>query len=194
ATPVKTELVTDDSFSDTLNHYEVQTTPNFSGEAYLIIGTRRIDTDAASRFYIKDVKLEEGVTSTAWSPSPNDSLERYSEIKTTAENISLTVSKKVGEDEIISKINQSAEKISIDADKVNISGSTINIGSNPAVTSLKKENTLNTVRGTNLIKNGDFWNGNGSRFFDTHVVSNAEVSGRITNPSFGRGWFRMQRS
>lgn len=43
-----------------------------------------------------------------------------SEIKQTTDNITSTVSKKVGNDEIISKINQSSEKITIDANKISL--------------------------------------------------------------------------
>ncbi len=43
-----------------------------------------------------------------------------SEIKQTTDSISSTVSKKVGNDEIISKINQSAENIQIDANKISL--------------------------------------------------------------------------
>lgn len=45
-----------------------------------------------------------------------------SEIKQTTDNITSTVSKKVGKDEIISQINQSAEKVCISADKIDING------------------------------------------------------------------------
>lgn len=44
------------------------------------------------------------------------------EIKQTTDSISSTVSEKVGKDEIISSINQSAESIKINANKVNITG------------------------------------------------------------------------
>lgn len=43
-------------------------------------------------------------------------------IKMSTENITLEVSKKVGADEIISKINQSAENIDIEAGKINLNG------------------------------------------------------------------------
>lgn len=46
-------------------------------------------------------------------------------LKVTASEISTTVSKKVGNNEIISKINQSAESVKISANKVNIEGATI---------------------------------------------------------------------
>ncbi len=48
-----------------------------------------------------------------------------SALKVTASEISTTVSRKVGKDEIISKINQSAEQIKISASKVNIEGAAI---------------------------------------------------------------------
>lgn len=59
----------------------------------------------------------------------NQKLEGYSTteemnaaIQITADGINSEVSKKVGEDEIISKINQSAETVTIDAEKINING------------------------------------------------------------------------
>lgn len=48
-----------------------------------------------------------------------------SKITQTAEKINSEVSKKVGNDEIISKINQSAEKITISASKINIDGKAV---------------------------------------------------------------------
>ena len=48
-----------------------------------------------------------------------------SQIKQTAESISSEVSKKVGSDEIISKINQSPESISIEARKINLRGTIV---------------------------------------------------------------------
>ena len=52
-----------------------------------------------------------------------------SSITQTAEEINLEVSKKVGDDEIISKINQSAEEIQIDANKISLEGKEINLSS-----------------------------------------------------------------
>lgn len=45
---------------------------------------------------------------------------QYSNIKQTTDNITSVVGKKVGNNEIISKINQSAEQIQIDADKISL--------------------------------------------------------------------------
>lgn len=49
-------------------------------------------------------------------------VEMNSSIEQTAEGINQVVRKKVDENEIISKINQSAEKVEIDADRINING------------------------------------------------------------------------
>ena len=48
-----------------------------------------------------------------------------SQIKQTADSISSEVSKKVGNDEIISKINQSAEAVMIEANKINLKGTIV---------------------------------------------------------------------
>ena len=65
-------------------------------------------------------------------------VEMSSSIKQTAEEINLEVSKKVGENEVISKINQSAEAVGINANKIELSandvlnllaGNTINLSS-----------------------------------------------------------------
>lgn len=48
-----------------------------------------------------------------------------SQIKQTADSISSEVSKKVGNDEIISKINQSAETVMIEANKINLKGTIV---------------------------------------------------------------------
>ena len=49
-----------------------------------------------------------------------NSINQYSQIRQKADEINLEVSKKVGNDEIISKINQSSESISIDANRVSL--------------------------------------------------------------------------
>lgn len=69
------------------------------------------------------VKLEKGNKATDWSPAPEDieqTAKSYTDQK--ADEITQVVSKKVGADEIISKINQTAEKITIDASKLNLTG------------------------------------------------------------------------
>lgn len=57
----------------------------------------------------------------------NNAQSNYSQLQQTANNISSVVSTKVGEDEIISKINQSAEAIQINAEKISLKGKTIKV-------------------------------------------------------------------
>lgn len=73
--------------------------------------------------WVGDLKLGRGNTVTSWCPSSKDYLtetEARSLITQTADGINLVVSKKVGNDEIISKINQSAEEVQIDANKISL--------------------------------------------------------------------------
>lgn len=50
---------------------------------------------------------------------------KFAQLEITADGITSEVSRKVGNDEVISRINQSAEAVKIQADKVNIEGATI---------------------------------------------------------------------
>lgn len=61
-------------------------------------------------------------------------VELNSRIKQTKDEIDLEVSKKVGDDEVISKINQTAEEITIQANKVNIGGMISAINNNTTTT------------------------------------------------------------
>lgn len=83
-------------------------------------------------------KLEDYVTTT----------EMNSSIKQTSKEINLEVSKKVGEDEVISKINQTAEDITIDASRFNING-TVSANGNFKV----------DKNGIMICKNGTFTGG-----------------------------------
>ena len=67
-------------------------------------------------------------------------VELNSTIKQTKDEIDLEVSKKVGNDEVISKINQTAETITIQANKVNIGG----------VISAINNNTTTTINGDKI--------------------------------------------
>lgn len=74
-------------------------------------------------YQFRNLKIEKGNKATDWSPAPEDieqTAKSYTDQK--ADEITQVVSKKVGADEIISKINQTAEKITIDASKLNLTG------------------------------------------------------------------------
>lgn len=58
-----------------------------------------------------------------------DANENYSRLTQTAHEISTEVSKKVGENEVISKINQSAEAVTINANKISLAGKSIDMTS-----------------------------------------------------------------
>lgn len=83
-------------------------------------------------------------------------VEMNSSITQTAEEINLEVKKKVDENEIISKINQSAEKISIEAEKISLSGKTLNLADNMAIVS----NNFNVDKNGNMTcSNANITNG-----------------------------------
>lgn len=83
----------------------------------------------------------------------DDKVEDYnSSITQTAKNISTQVSSKVGNNEIISKINQSAEQITINAGKVNLQGyvTFTNLGGNDNTTVIDgKHLTTGTIGSSN---------------------------------------------
>lgn len=86
--------------------------------------------DATGRVRFRHPKVEIGNVNTDWTPAPEDAkaytdaqiVTTKADIKKTTDSISLEVSKKVGSNEIISKINQTAEKITIAASKINFNG------------------------------------------------------------------------
>src|SRR5699024_1581540 len=112
------------------NHglYSITVTPNFTGEARFLIGGFISGDPKKAWIRISNVKVEKAGNASAYTPSSNDANERWSQITQTTDNISSEVGKKVGNDEIISKINQSAEKVSINADKISITGADIELG------------------------------------------------------------------
>ena len=93
-----------------------------------IIAKYAIQNDYTDIFATK-VEMDSSIEQSAQEIdlSVNKKLEEYStteemksEIKITADEINSEVSKKVGEDEVISKINQSAEQIQINANKISL--------------------------------------------------------------------------
>ncbi len=76
----------------------------------------------------------------------NEQEEKISQVTQTAQGIMTEVSKKVGNDEIISKINQSAEQIQILANKISLEGKEINLTSDKI--------TIDSAN-LNITENGD---------------------------------------
>lgn len=142
-----------------------------------------------SYIYFAQPQLEKGELATSYNPANEDASERWSQLKITTDNITSEVGKKVGNNEIISRINQSSEKVSIDADKISLTA-----GSN---LKLAVDNALRGgSAGVNLIGNTDFWI-NYDDFERTHTVSNTDETVRqsiILNTGFGKGWVRFKRA
>lgn len=111
-------------------------------------------------------------------------VEMNSSITQTAEEINLQVSKKVDENEIISKINQSAERISIEAEKINLSGKILNLADNMAIVS----NNFNVDKKGNMtcssakITGGDIkLDSNGNQVFRVIRDNNTATMSYITD-------------
>ena len=107
-----------------------------------------------------------------------------SEIKQTTDSISSTVSKKVGNDEVISKINQSAETVGINATKINLSaadilnllaGNTINLKSQNIV--ITSDNFSVDSNGNMTCKSATINNGNLTITSDGLIKQVSEDSG-----------------
>ena len=88
--------------------------------------------------------------------------EMYSAITLTATEINSVVATKVGNDEVISKINQSAERVQIEADKISLAGKLINLTS---------DNIVIASTNFNVDKNGNI------------TCSNANITGKVTATS-----------
>ena len=145
--------------------------------------------DIRVRLYGGSTAYEVEVVYTKYAGSFTNLSKTSSMIEQKAEEINSEVSKKVGNDEIISRINQSAEKVSIDADKIDLTA-----GSN---LKLAVDNALRGgSAGVNLIEHTDFWI-NYDDFERTHVVSNTDETLKqsiILNTGFGKGWVRFKRA
>ena len=109
--------------------------------------------------------ITSSVNQTLTNYATNDELEDEvtqlnSTITQTASSINSTVSQKVGKNEVISSINQSAEAVQINANKINLDGKQINLTS---------DNISISSTNFNVDKNGNM------------TCKNANVSGTITS-------------
>lgn len=107
------------------------------------------------------MSIYEGIYDGPYKPYSGDVLyATQAELKVTADGISSEVSKKVGNNEIISKINQSSESIQIQADKVEITGDTVfsAINNDTGTTKIsggKIDATSITIGGSSLATQAD---------------------------------------
>ena len=110
--------------------------------------------------------------------------EMNSAIKVKADAIESTVSKKVGSDEIISKINQSAEKVSINAEKISLNGA-VTANSNFKInTDVSAETKALKITGGSLLIGGNCEITNEGNVF---ALSPKFYSGLYINSDFKMG-------
>ena len=124
------------------------TLKTFENDTYIYIKEYE-GLEYSSKYIIKNDYSEAFATQKGLQ---NAVVEMNSSITQTTEEINLEVSKKVGNDEIISKINQSAEQVTIDANRLNING-TISANGN------FKVDTDGTMSAVNANLSGKFQSG-----------------------------------
>lgn len=136
ATNTKTELQTSirqtaDGFTAELSKQVTETKQYAESAAETAESNAKQDTADKLKDYSTTTEMNTRINATAEGISAEVSrkLQSYSTteqmnsaIKQTADSINTEVSKKVNGDEIISKINQSAENVSIEANKINLNG------------------------------------------------------------------------
>ena len=157
------------------------------------------DTDNKLKAYPTTEEMESKIAQTSnsitlgVSKKLNDYYYTKSEIDITNKEIKSTVSEKVGNDEVISKINQSAEKIQISATKLDLKGyATFSDLSTSGKTTINGDNiTTGTIKSKNYAvdENGNATAGtqinltNGiidSKNFTLDSKGNVNVSGLLT--------------
>lgn len=157
------------------------------------------DTDNKLKAYPTTEEMESKIAQTSnsitlgVSKKLNDYYYTKSEIDITNEGIKSTVSEKVGNDEVISKINQSAEKVQVSATKLDLKGyATFSDLSTSGKTTINGDNiTTGTIKSKNYAvdENGNATAGtqinltNGiidSKNFTLDSKGNVNVSGLLT--------------
>lgn len=133
-------------------------------------------TISGRQIYVHSIKLEEGNKNTGWSPAPDDiatKVEMNTKIEQTAEEINLEVNKKVGNDELCSKISQSADKISLIGNRISISSDNFKLTDNGEVSVKDGSFKVLSSSGTKLM---DF-SGSGIRFYHS---TGYEIGGLVS--------------
>ena len=127
---------------------------------YIKTGTLDADIVQIINLHLKDISDSAGVT-----------------LDATLDGISTEVSKKVGNSEIISKINQSAEKISISADKIEF------VGSTKFSSAIKSDTTISGLSGsvTGLTNSVNSINQSMTQITQTIDGISTEVSKKVGN-------------
>lgn len=136
-----------------------------------------------SAINIKANEITSSVSSTY--ATKNELNTAKSEIKQTTDSITSTVSKKVGNDEVISKINQSAETVSISANKVDLNGYVT--VSNLQTAGKTTINGSNITTGTIDASKATITNINADNIKSGTITGRAITGGTITGTSITNG-------
>lgn len=157
----KTTVIRRIGIDENLNLYELDneivenlqdiSLKTFENDTYIYVKEYE-GLEYSSKYIIKNDYSEAFATQAQQKGLQNAVVEMNSTFTQTAEEITSEVSKKVGNDEIISRINQSAEEVTIDANRLNING-TISANGNFEVT---KDGTLKAINAylSGLLING----------------------------------------
>lgn len=109
-------------------HSEInQTTQEITASVNNRLSNYSTTTQMNAQIQIKANEITNNVSETYETKEGSNT--KYSQLNQRADQISTTVSGKVGNDEIISKINQSAEAVQIQAGKISLDGKNINLTS-----------------------------------------------------------------
>lgn len=112
-------------------------------------------TKHSSRINVLENKITMTVTESNYDSKMKQIAQWQSEYEQTAREITTTVSKKVGNNEIISRINQSAEAVSINASKINLNGyvrvSSLANGTQKVHPDVMKDFGVTTINGGDMV-------------------------------------------
>ena len=143
--------------------------------------------------------ITSSVNQTLKNYATNDELEDEvtelnSTITQTASSINSTVSQKVGKNEVISSINQSAEAVQINADKINLDGKQINLTSDNISISSNNFNvdTNGNMSCNNATMNNAIIDGGSIKLVDTSGVGDEfQITSDSYKLMFGASIFSM---
>ena len=141
-------------------------------------------TEMNSAITVKANEITSSVSQTY--ETKESATKQYSNIKQTTDNITTEVGKKVGNDEIISKINQSAEAVGINANKIELSANDVlNLLSGNSI-NLTSQNITISSNSLNINKEGNMiFKSSGIKVFKVENKNNSNNYIYITDNFIG---------
>lgn len=141
-------------------------------------------TEMNSAITLKANEITSSVSQTY--ETKENATKQYSNIKQTTDNITTEVGKKVGNDEVISKINQSAEAVGINANKIELSANDVlNLLSGNSINLTSKNITISS-NSLNVDKEGNMiFKSSGIKVFKVENKNNSNNYIYITDKFIG---------